>query len=69
MSHIIQTIHFVRSKYNNEVNFVIGGDVNKTDYSDVIDAYGTLKQCNFRHNFIRLVKLIPSPNHSGTITS
>ena len=45
IDHIIQTIHFVRSKFNNEVNFVIGGDVNKTDYSDVIDSYGALKQC------------------------
>ena len=45
MSHIIQTIHYIRSKYDNQVHFVIGGDVNKTDYTDVIDAYGALKQC------------------------
>ena len=45
MDHITQTIHFVRSKYNNEVSFVIGGDTNKTDYSSVIDSYGALKQC------------------------
>ena len=45
MSHIIQTIHYIRSKYDNEVHFVIGGDVNKLDYSDVIDSYGALKQC------------------------
>ena len=43
--HIIQTIHFIRSKYDNNVHFLIGGDVNCTDYSDVIDAYGALKQC------------------------
>ena len=45
MSHIIQTIHFIRSKYDNQVSFCLGGDVNRTDYSDVIDAYGALKQC------------------------
>ena len=45
MSHIIQTIHYIRSKNDNQVHFVIGGDVNKTDYSDVIDSYGALKQC------------------------
>ena len=45
MSHIIQTIHYIRSKYDNQVHFIIGGDVNKVDYSDVIDSYGALKQC------------------------
>jgi hypothetical protein len=45
MAHIIQTIHLIRSKFDNQVNFIIGGDVNKTDYSDVIDSYGALKQC------------------------
>ena len=45
MSHLIQTIHYIRSRYDNQVNFCIGGDVNRTDYSDVIDAYGALKQC------------------------
>ena len=45
MSHIIQTIHFIRSKYDNKVHFILGGDVNRTDYSDVLDSYGGLKQC------------------------
>ena len=45
MNHLIQSIHFIRSKYDNEVNFVLAGDVNRTDYSDVLDAYGALKQC------------------------
>ena len=45
MDHIIQTIHLIRARYDNEVNFVIGGDVNKTNYEDVIDSYGALKQC------------------------
>jgi hypothetical protein len=44
MDHIIQTIHFIRSKYDNEVHFIIGGDVNTTNYEDVLDSYGALKQ-------------------------
>ena len=43
MPHIIQTIHYIRSKYDNEVHFVVGGDVNNTDYSDIINSYGALK--------------------------
>ena len=45
MDHIIQSIHVIRAKYDNQVNFVIGGDVNRTDFSDVLDSYGALKQC------------------------
>ena len=44
INHLIQSIHLVRSKYDNNVNFVLGGDVNRTDYSDVMDSYGALKQ-------------------------
>ena len=45
MEHITQTIHFMRAKYNNEVNFLIGGDVNRYSYESVLDSYGALKQC------------------------
>ena len=45
MNHLIQCIHLIRSKYDNNVNFVLAGDVNRTDYSDVLDSYGALKQC------------------------
>ena len=45
MNHLIQSIHYIRSKYDNNVNFLLAGDVNRTDYSDVLDAYGALKQC------------------------
>ena len=45
MSHIIQTIHYVRSIYDNQVSFLIAGDVKRTDYTEVTDAYGALKQC------------------------
>ena len=45
MNHLIQSIHLIRSKYDNNVNFLLGGDVNRTDNSDVMDSYGALKQC------------------------
>ena len=45
MDHIIQTIHLIRSRFDNQVHFIIGGDVNRTNYQDVLDSYGALKQC------------------------
>ena len=45
IDHIIQVIHFTRAKYDNEVNFTIAGDFNRTDYMDILDSYGALHQC------------------------
>ena len=45
MDHIIQSIHIIRARYDNNVSFLLGGDVNRTDYTDVLDSYGALKQC------------------------
>ena len=45
MDHIIQTIHMIRSTYDNQVHFIIAGDANRTNYQDVLDSYGALKQC------------------------
>ena len=44
IDHIIESIHCIRSKYDNEVNFLIGGDFNRLDISSILDAYGALKQ-------------------------
>ena len=44
IEHIIQTIHSVRAKYDNEINCLIGGDFNRLDYSEILDCYGGLKQ-------------------------
>ena len=38
IDHIIETIHILRAKYDNDVNFCIGGDV------DILECYGGLKQ-------------------------
>ena len=44
IDHVIETIHCLRSKYDNEVNFLIGGDFNRLDISSILNAYGALKQ-------------------------
>ena len=44
VEHIIQSIHYLRSKYDNDVSFLIGGDLNKLDIEPILDSYGALKQ-------------------------
>ena len=44
IEHIIDTIHLLRAKYDNDVNFLIGGDFNRVDITDILDCYGALKQ-------------------------
>ena len=44
IDHIIDSIHLLRAKYNNDINFCIGGDFNRLDLSDILNKYGTLKQ-------------------------
>ena len=44
VEHIIETIHLVRSRNDNEVSFSICGDFNKYSYEDILDAYGALHQ-------------------------
>ena len=43
IEHIIHTIHLLRARFKNEINFIIGGDFNRVDISDVLDSYGALK--------------------------
>merc|ERR1712129_76753 len=38
-----ETIHLLRARYNNEVSFLIGGDFNRVDTSDILDSYGAMK--------------------------
>ena len=42
---IIQVIHYARSQYDNEINFTIAGDFNRTDHTDILESYGALHQC------------------------
>ena len=40
VDHIIETIHILRAKYNNEINILIGGDFNRVD---ILECYGGLR--------------------------
>ena len=44
IDHIIETIHVLRAKYDNDINFIISGDFNKLPIEDILDSYGGLKQ-------------------------
>ena len=44
IDHIIESIHLLRAKYDNDVNFIISGDFNHLDVNDILDCYGGLKQ-------------------------
>ena len=44
IDHIIDTIHCLRARYDNDIHFLIGGDFNKTPITDVLDCYGALHQ-------------------------
>ena len=43
IEHIIETIHVLRAKYDNDINYIISGDFNRTPISDILDSYGALK--------------------------
>ena len=42
--HIIHTIHSVRAKYNNEINFLMAGDFNRVGVQEILDCFGALHQ-------------------------
>ena len=42
IEHLTQTVHSVRALFNNEVHFCFGGDLNRVDFSEVIESYGAL---------------------------
>ena len=44
IEHIIQTIHSLRAKFDNDINFLIGGDFNRVNIMDILDSYGALHQ-------------------------
>ena len=44
IDHIIETIHLLRAKFDNEVHFCIGGDFNRLNISDILECYGGLRQ-------------------------
>ena len=44
ITHIIETLHYARSLYDNDIHFLFGGDFNRLDVGDILNSYGALKQ-------------------------
>ena len=44
IDHIIDTIHILRAKYDNKINYLIGGDLNRLKINRILDSYGPLRQ-------------------------
>ena len=44
IEHIIQTIHILRAQFDNDINFLVGGDFNKLNITEVLDCHGGLNQ-------------------------
>ena len=44
INHIIETMHYVRSLYDNDIHFLFGGDFNRLDISEILNSHGALKQ-------------------------
>ena len=44
VTHIIETVHMMRARYNNEIHFILAGDFNRVDVTDVLLRYGALHQ-------------------------
>ena len=44
INHIIDTIHLLRAKYDNRINYLIGGDLNKLKIDKILESYGPLRQ-------------------------
>ena len=44
INHIIDTIHLLRSKYDNRINYLIGGDLNRLKIDRILESYGPLRQ-------------------------
>ena len=42
--HIIESIQVLRSKFDNGIHFLLGGDLNRLPIEPILDSYGALKQ-------------------------
>ena len=47
IAHIIESIHLIRSFYDNTISFCISGDFNKYPYQDILDSLGSLQNIQF----------------------
>ena len=44
IKHVIETIHLLRAKFDNKINYLIGGDLNRLKIDKILDCYGPLRQ-------------------------
>ena len=44
INHIIYTIHLLRAQYDNRINYLIAGDLNRLKIDHILDSYGPLRQ-------------------------
>ena len=44
INHIIDTIHLLRAQFDNRINYLIGGDLNKLKIGRILESYGPLRQ-------------------------
>ena len=43
IAHIVESIHLIRSYYDNSISFCISGDFNKYPYQEILDCLGSLQ--------------------------
>ena len=44
INHIIDTVHLLRAQYDNKINYLIAGDLNRLKIDQILDSYGPLRQ-------------------------
>ena len=44
INHIIDTIHLLRAQYDNKINYLIAGDLNRVKVDRILDSHGPLRQ-------------------------
>ena len=49
IEHIIESIHAIRTTYDNEISFCLGGDFNKYPIEDILDCLGSLQSIQVEH--------------------
>ena len=44
VNHIIDTIHLLRAQYDNRINYLIAGDLNRLKIDRILESYSSLRQ-------------------------
>ena len=44
IDHLVETIHLLRSQHDNEISFLLAGDLNQLNINKILECYGCLKQ-------------------------